>query len=61
MIKITIENETGHENKSVETDGYILFYLEKDKIKSSGNIEMRALAPLILQAAMKKFGTRSDQ
>lgn len=58
MIKITIEGEAGQENKIVETDGYILFHLEKDKIKSSGNIEMRALAPIILKAAMKKFGAQ---
>lgn len=57
MIKITVEGERAEENTSIQTDGYILFYLENDTIKTSGNIEMKALAPLILKAAMKKFGT----
>ena len=39
----------------IRTDGYLLFYFKGDKIKSSGDIEIRALAPLLMKIAADKL------
>ena len=39
----------------ITTNGYLLLYLKGDKVKTSGDIELRALAPLLMKAAMEKM------
>ena len=39
----------------IQTDGYILFYLKGDKVKTSGDIELKALAPVFMKLALEKF------
>ena len=39
----------------IRTNGYLCFYLEHDKIKTSGDIELAALAPVFMQVAMSKI------
>ena len=53
-IAITIDNE-GKEITHIKTDGYILLYLQGDKIKSSMDIELKALAPHLMKYAMEKI------
>ena len=39
----------------IRTDGYLLFYFSGEKIKTSGDIELRALAPLLMKIAVDKL------
>jgi len=39
----------------IRTNGYLLLYLDKEKIKTSGDIELKALAPVFMKLAMEKL------
>ena len=39
----------------IKTDGFILLYLIGDKVRSIGDIELKALAPLLMKAAVDKW------
>ena len=39
----------------IRTDGYLLLYIAGEKIKTSGDIELRALAPLLAKLALEKL------
>jgi len=56
LIFVTTNKDTPQqEEKQFPTDGYLLLYLEEDKVKSAGDIELKALAPLFLKLAVEKF------
>ena len=52
IISVSKNNQ---EISRIETDGYLILYLEGDKIKSIGDIELKALAPIIMKLAMEKL------
>ena len=57
MVKIEIkitDLESG-ESKNIDTDGYLLFLLEGDTIKSSGKMDIKALAPILTRIALEKL------
>ena len=59
---ISINKNVGtptQETIDVRTDGYLLFYLEGDKIKTSGDIELRALTPILAKLALERFTGRA--
>ena len=60
IIRITKDQGTPQqEDIDIMTDGYLLFYLCDDKIKTSGDIELKALAPLFMKAAIDKWAGRT--
>ena len=52
-IKIT-DLETG-ETKNVDTAGYLILYLDNDKIKMQGKMDIRALTPILTRLALEKL------
>jgi len=55
---ISIIKNTGtptQETIDIKTNGFLLFYLFNDKIKTEGDIELRALTPILMKLAMEKF------
>ena len=52
---ITNESTPQQEEKSFSTDGYLLFYLDGEKIRTDGDIEIKALGPVFLKLALEKF------
>ena len=53
---IEVKDVVTNQVKSItKADGYLLLYLENEEIKSNGNIELRALAPLVKQAILSKL------
>ena len=39
----------------IKTNGFLLLYLVGDKIKSTGDIELKALAPIIMKLAIERM------
>ena len=39
----------------IKTDGFLLLYIKDDKIKTSGDIELKALAPFFMRLALDKM------
>ena len=58
MSEISIrinETETG-ETKYIETDGYLLLYMDEyNKIKMQGKLDIKVLAPLLTKIALEKL------
>lgn len=52
-IKIT-DTETG-ETKNFDTDGFLLLYLNKEKIQMQGNMDIKALYPILTRIALEKL------
>jgi len=52
-IKVT-DIETG-EVRNIDTDGYLLLVLEQGKIKMSGKMDIKALAPILTKIALEKL------
>jgi len=59
-IKISIikNPETDkQETIDITTNGYVLLFLKGDKVKTSGDIELKALAPLLMKVVMEKMSS----
>ena len=57
-IDITICKHTDGKSDTIETigtGGYALFYLIGDTIKVIGDLDLKALAPLIMKIAMERM------
>ena len=39
----------------IETTGFLILYIDNDKIKSVGDIELKALAPIVMKIAVEKL------
>ena len=52
-IRIT-DLETG-ESKNIDTDGYLIFRLEGEKIRMDGKMDIKALAPILTRIALEKL------
>ena len=56
LVTVVTNNETPQqEEKSFTTDGYLFFYLDGEKIRTAGDIEIKALGPVFLKLALEKF------
>lgn len=54
--KISISIIKGESNRElINTDGYLLFYLNKETIITLGNIELKALAPILMKLIANKM------
>ena len=57
MSKFTIEirdNDTGQTN-TIPADGYLLLYLAADKVKFTGEMDIRSLGPVIAKIALERM------
>jgi spore maturation protein CgeB len=55
---ITVVRNQGTESQvatDIRTDGYLIVYLEGDKFKMEGNLEIKALTPILMKIAVDKF------
>ena len=52
-IRIT-DLESG-ESKTIITSGYLIFFIESDKIKMDGKMDIKALAPILTRIALEKL------
>ena len=55
MAETIIIINKNQENIEVKTDGYLLFYLVGDKIKTMGDIELKSLAPIIMKLMTERM------
>ncbi len=53
-IQVTDSEKTG-ETEQVTTTGYLLLYLEGDKIQMQGKMDIASLTPIMTKVFMKKF------
>ena len=53
-IEVTDIN-TGQVDKTITTNGYILLYLDGDKLRADGDIELGALAPFLIKTLAEKM------
>jgi len=54
MINIKVVEENLNE-VSIDTNGYMILFFKEDKIKSIGNIDIRALTPILTKVIMEKM------
>ncbi len=54
-IEIRVTDPESGESKTIETEGYLLFRLEGDKIRMSGKMDIKALAPILTRIALEKL------
>ena len=40
---------------TVHTDGYLLLYIDGNKVKMTGNLDIKALTPLVTKVLMEKM------
>ena len=55
MINIQISDIDSGSQDNVSTDGYLLLYLEKDRIHMKGKMDMKAIAPILTKIALEKL------
>jgi len=57
MTKFQISTKDTDTNVSdfCETDGFLLFYLQDDKILMKGRMELKALAPILTKIALDRM------
>ena len=53
--KIGDEPETIVREAVIETDGYLILYLKENKIKATGDIGLKAFAPILTKIALEKI------
>ena len=55
-IAITTDKGTSEEKTiGIENDGYLIFSLIGERIKMQGNMDMRALAPILTRIALERL------
>ena len=45
----------GRNEKTVSTNGYLILYLEGEKVRFVGNMDIRALTPILTKIALEKL------
>jgi len=57
MLRIKIEDSENPQQSAtlIPTNGYLLLYLEGNKIQMKGQMEFNAIAPLLAKAFMEKM------
>jgi len=51
-IKIIEQNSI---EKNINTTGYLILYLEGEKVRFVGNMDIRALTPILTKIALEKL------
>jgi len=51
---ITVDTAEGQAFK-VDTDGYVLLYLEGQSMRSTGKVELNSLAPMLAKLALERM------
>jgi len=54
MTEIKIIEKDSNE-KSIVTNGYLVLYLEGEKVRFTGNMDMRTLAPILTKIALERL------
>ena len=58
-IEITINVKSSREvsppAQYISTNGYLLLYLENDRVKTSGNIDLKALTPILTKIVLERM------
>ena len=54
-VTISVKDDQGVIDEVITTDSYLILYLEKDKIKASGDISLKSLAPYLMKSAIEKL------
>lgn len=56
--RITVEviGKEGAEPKVVDTEGYLLIYIEGESIRFTGELSLKAFGPILADVITKKFG-----
>jgi len=54
-LSINVTDLESGEIKNVDTSGYLLLYLERDKIKMMGKMNLKTLAPMLTKIALEKL------
>ena len=52
-IEIIITGKGNQER--ITTDGYLLLFLEGDRVKTSGNIDLKALTPILTKIVLERM------
>jgi len=52
---ISVVDENNVEIGKVVTPGYLIFYLNGEKIRTIGDMDISALAPIIMKLAMERM------
>ena len=56
IISITSkQGEPGESTVDITTNGFVLLYLKDEKIETTGTIDIRALAPIIMKSTLERF------
>ncbi len=53
--RINIVRLSDNQDIKVETEGYILLYLDGDQVKNIGVLDIKALAPLLMKLALDRM------
>ncbi len=56
-IVITLIDKTG-QNLVFYSDSYLLLTIEDGKVKATGDIDLKVLAPILMKLAMEKFSAK---
>ncbi len=51
---VVTDKETGKSEK-IETDGLLIMYMEGEKIRMIGRMDMKVLSPILMRIALEKL------
>jgi len=54
-FEVIVASKSGNTEENISTDGYVLLFLEGDKIKVKGTIDNKALIPIITKLMADKL------
>lgn len=55
MIKIIVQKDDASNPENVITDGFLLLFMENDKIKMRGQMDIKALTPILTKILLEKI------
>jgi len=47
--------DTGQVEKEITTDGYLVFYLEGERLKATADFSLKSVAPFLMKTLAEKF------
>ena len=54
-IEITIIKKDENNKETIETDGFLLFFMEDNKIRMQGQMDFRTLTPLLTKVILERM------
>ena len=54
-IEITIIKKDENCKETIETDGFLLFFMEDNKIRIKGQMDIRTLTPLLTKVILERM------